>query len=348
MVGRASRRPTLTDVAAVAGVSRATASRALADAPNVSASARNRVGAAAQRLQFEPNQLARSLRRGSTMSVGVVVPHFVNLFYASAVQGAQEVLEAAGYHVLILNTQRSPNREREALRSLRAHQVDGLILATCGGYEDIGVPTAFFDDVPAGGSVGGIVLANEQGIGLLVDHLARSHGHDRIAYFGHPDVTSVGAMPPLFVGRERLEGLRAAAGRAGVVLPPQYVRLCEPASSPDRIRAAADELLRAEPLPAAIVASADTLAIGMLESLRARGLRVPEDVAVVSFDEPAYANLLDPPMTSLGRHDRELGTRAAQMLLDALGSRDDSERQAELVRIPMELRIRRSCGCGAL
>src|SRR5919202_1826863 len=98
---RAQRRPTLADVAAAAGVSRATASRALSEEPNVSAQARDRVWAAAQRLGFEPNHLARSLRRGSTMAVGLVVPDVAIGFYARALKGAQEALEESGYHVLV-------------------------------------------------------------------------------------------------------------------------------------------------------------------------------------------------------------------------------------------------------
>ena len=82
-----------------------------------------------------------------------------------------------------------------------------------------------------------------------------------------------------------------------------------------------------------------------MDAMRDKGVRAPEDVAVVSFDEPGYAELLDPPLTSLGRHDRELGTQAAEMLLRALTAPDDAA-APELVRVPLELRVRRSCGCG--
>ena len=345
------RRPTLADVAAAAGVSRTTASRALNDAPDVSPAARERVRAAAQRMAFEPNRLARSLRRGSTMGVGLVVPHFVNLFYAAALNGAQEVLEAGGYHVLVLDTQRSAGREREALRSLRAHLVDGLIVATSGGYEDIGVPAAFFDDVPATGlGVGGVALANEEGVALLVDHLVRVHGHTCLGYLGHPVTMADGAPAPRsLVAQERLDGFRAAAGRAGLAVRPEHVRGCEPSLAPDALRRAAAELLSLDPRPTAVVAAADTLAIGVLEAAEELGLRVPEDVALASFDEPAHADLLRPPVTSLDRHDRELGRRAAEMLLEALdganGNGTAAARPPRLVRVPLELRVRRSCGC---
>jgi LacI family transcriptional regulator len=337
-----SARPTLADVAAAAGVSRATASRALGDSPNVNALTRERVWAAAQRMAFEPNHLARSLRRGSTMAVGVVVPDVANAFYAAALSAAQETLEAAGYHVLVVNTERAAGRERAAVRSLRNHRVDGLIVATYGGYEDIGVPAVFFDDVPAGVGAGAIALANAQGVTLLVEHLAAHHGHRRIAYLGTPDSIGEGASPLVFSGRERLEGFRAAIGQAGLALPPELVVKAEVTRT--SARAAARRLLALPEPPTAIVAASDVLAIGVIEAARAHGVRVGPELALVSFDEPLYADLLDPPVTSLDRHDRELGRRAAQMLLGALAGGNGSH-PPELVRVPFTLRIRRSCGC---
>jgi LacI family transcriptional regulator len=339
-------RPTLADVAAAAGVSRATASRALGENAYVSATTRERVWAAAQRLNFEPNRLARSLRRGSTMAVGLVVPDVAAAFYAAALKGAQEVLDTAGYHVLVVNTERAADREREAVRSLSAHQVDGLIVSTYGGYEDIGVPVAFFDDVLPDVGVGAVALENEAGIALLVEHLAVEHEHHRIAYLGPPDTVDQGVTPRVFVGRERLAGFRAAVGRAGLALAPEHVQIVDLTCSESGARTAAAELLRTDPRPTAIVAGTDTLAIAVLEAARAAHLQVPEDVAVVSFDEPAYADLIAPAVTSLDRHDRELGRRAAELLLTAL--RDpDAAVATGVVRVPLELRVRRSCGCGA-
>lgn len=326
----------------MAGVSPATASRALGHGRKVSPETRERVWTAARRLSFQPNQLARSLRRGSTMAVGLVIPDVANSFYGAALKGAQEVLEDSGYHVLVLNTGRAAAREREALRSLQAHQVDGLIVATYGGYEDIGVPVVFFDDVLPGVGAGAIALANEQGIGLLVDHLV-AHGHRRIAYVGTSDTTRDGVAPPVFTSRERLEGFRAAVGRAGVPLPPEYVRLTD-SYGEDAARRAAGELLAPKARPTAVVGGIDSSTIGILQALRDAGLRVPEDVAVVSFDEPTYADLLDPPVTSLNRHADDLGRRAAALLLDALRGVRAAPREVE--RVTFELRLRRSCGCG--
>lgn len=340
--GRSS--PTLADVAAEAGVSQATASRALADSPLVNAVTRQRVWDVAARLNFQPNRLARSLRRGATLAVGLVVPDVGAAFYASALKSAQDVLEAAGYHVLVLNTGRAAEREREALRTLRAHQVDGLLVATSGGYEDIGVPAVFFDNVPAQRGAGAVAMDNDGGVRLLVDHLVGVHGHERIAYVGPPEAVGTGAGALLQgAGRERVEAFRSAVGRAGLALPPEYVRTSEPASFEADARAAAGELMALERPPTALVGGTDELATGLLRGLREASLRVPQDVALVSFDEPVSADLLDPPITSLDRHDRDLGRLAAEALLRSL--RGD-EGTPGIARVPAALSVRRSCGCG--
>jgi LacI family transcriptional regulator len=341
MAVRRSAAPTLADVAVEAGVSQATASRALAGSPLVNPNTRQRVWDVAERLHFQPNRLARSLRSGATMAVGLVVPDVGAAFYASALKSAQDVLEAAGYHVLVLNTGRSPEREREALQTLRAHQVDGLLVATSGGYEEIGVPAVFFDNVPPHPGAGAVAMDNEAGIRLLIDHLVSVHGHERIAYLGPPESLGTGALQG--TGRERLEAFRAAVGRAGLPLPPEYVRTSEPALSEESGRAAARELMALAQPPTAIVGGTDELAVGLLRGLRDAGLKVPADVALVSFDEPGSADLLDPPLTSLDRHDIQLGRLAAEALLRTL--RGEAAAMG-ILRVPAALSVRRSCGCG--
>jgi LacI family transcriptional regulator len=233
------------------------------------------------------------------------------------------------------------------VRTLRAHRVDGLIVATSGGYEEIGVPAVFFDNMPTEIGAGAVLMENDAGVRLLVEHLAWHHGHERIAYVGPPDAGYAGAPFVHLAASERLDGFRAAMGRCRLPLPPEYVRTSDLALSEVVARSATAELLRLDSPPTAIVAGADTLAIGALKGLRDEGRRSPDDVAFVSFDEPAYADLLDPPVSSLDRHDRELGSRAAELLLATLRSGDGGGLEPRIHRVPMQLLRRRSCGCGA-
>ena len=327
------RPATLADVAAAADVSTSTVSRALRDSPLVSDATRERVQEIAVGIGFEPNRLARSLRTRSSMFVGVVVPDVAIAFYAAALKGAQDVLERAGYQVLVMNTEREASRETASLRTLRAHRVDGLLVATSGGFSGAGgTPVVFFDQLADGEGLASVSPANREGVALLVDHLVE-HGHTRIGY--------VGAPPGLTSSTERLEGFRTALERHG--LGPGAVELGDVLWSEESGDRATQELLAAPDPPTAIVAAGDTLALGALRALRGCGLTVPDDVALVSFDDPASGDLLDPPVTALSSHAAELGGRSAGLLLEALAGRLEGEPIS--ARISLELIVRRSCGC---
>jgi DNA-binding LacI/PurR family transcriptional regulator len=329
------RRPTLADVAAAARVSTSTASRALRDSPLVSEATRERVRSAAQLLGFEPDRLARSLRTRASLFVGVVVPDVATVFYAAALKGAQCVFESAGYQVLVMDSERDGDRERENVRTLLAHRVDGILLATSGGFEGaLEVPVVFFDQVVFGAGAGNVALDNRAGVELLVRHLLE-HGHRRIGFVGAPTgLTSATERRDAFLGALRARGIEAGD---------DDVRLGDTAwSEAGAERAMRDHLARAEP-PTAVVAAGDTLAVGALRALRAAGLEVPRDVALVSFDDPVYGDLLDPPVTALTRHARDLGERAARVLLRTLSGENGEPAE---IRVLPELIVRRSCGCG--
>ena len=202
--------------------------------------------------------------------------------------------------------------------------------------------------MPSAPAAGAVALCNAEGVATLVEHLVAAHALDRLAYVGPPAAPSRGVAPFTHrVGRERLDGFRAAVGRAGLALPPEYVRTSDPACTAEEAAAVARELLTLPDPPQGIIAGADTLAMGVLDAARGLGMDVPGDVALVSFDEPAYADLIAPPITSLDRHDRQLGRRAAEMLLDALGDGGGPLGEPEVERVPLELLVRRSCGCPA-
>jgi LacI family transcriptional regulator, galactose operon repressor len=327
--------PTLAQVAAAAGVSLSTASRALRPDSSIQDGTRRRVQAAARRLGYEPNRVARSLRTRASSFAGVIVPDIGVGFYARAVKGAQDALERAGYEVILMNTERQASRETAALRTLLAHRVDGVLLATSGGFTDTPrVPVVFFDNLVAGAGAGHVAKANRDGISLLVGHL-RSHGHERIAYVGGP--------PHFTSGIERLEGFRAAMATAGLEVASELLCFGDDVWSVESGREAVAGVLASGARPTAIVGAGDTLAVGAIQATRQLGLRVPEDVAVVSFDDPFFADLLDPPITALARNERALGELAASLLLHAIQT--GSLGPPTEVRVPVKLIIRRSCGC---
>nr|HZO33892.1 LacI family DNA-binding transcriptional regulator [Gaiellaceae bacterium] len=224
------RPPTIRDVARVAKVSVSTVSRALDGNSRISESTRERVRATALGLGYRPNRIARSLRTRSASFMGIVVPDIGIGFYSRFAKGAQDLLEHEGYQVLVMNTERTDARELAALRTLREHQVNGVLLATSAGdLPDPPIPTVFFDNLQPGRGVANVACANADGIAMLLEHLA-GHGHSRIAYLGGP--------PDFTSGIERLDGFRAAAARLELDERSRYVELCDTLWSPASAAAA--------------------------------------------------------------------------------------------------------------
>jgi len=333
--------PRLTDVAQAAGVSVATASRALSGRGSVASETRDRVRRVAADLDFHPWAAGQTLRTRSTRMIGFIVPDISSTFYANALKGAQHRLQAAGYQITLMDTDERPSREEAALRALAAGRVDGLILCSSSGdgsavrsiERRFQLPIVLFDNILEGVGAGRITLANEAGIQLLVGHLVEVHGHRRIGYVGGIESETSGA--------ERLAGYQAGLRRHGLRYDEGCVRLGDWTVAAGRGETAA--LLELDDPVSAIVYPCADLALGGLSELRARGVSVPDEIAIVCFDDTDAAPLLDPPLTVLARRDRDIGALAASMILRALVEEPGEPMD---VRIPMELAVRRSCGCG--
>jgi LacI family transcriptional regulator len=331
----------LTEVAQAAGVSVATASRALSGRGSVATTTRDRVRRVAAELDFHPSAAGQTLRTRATRMIGFVVPDVSSNFYANALKGAQHRLQASGYQITLMDTDERPDRERAALLALAAGRVDGIIL--CSSGRDVSVvrsieqrfhlPIVLFDNLLDGVGSGRVTLANEEGVQLLVGHLVEIHGHRRIGYVGGIESETSGA--------ERLAGFQMGMLGHGLPVDDACVRPGDWTEAAGRSETAA-LLAQADRVTAIVYPCAD-LALGGLSELRAQGVAVPEDVAIVCFDDTDAAPLLDPALTVLARRDREIGDLAASMVLRALEHAATAPME---VRIEMELAVRRSCGCG--
>jgi LacI family transcriptional regulator len=341
-----ARVVTLADVARSAGVSISTASRALNGIGELSDETRAAVAAAALELKFQPSPIGRSLRTQRTMTIGFVVPDISTPFFAACLKGAARLLGASGYRVIAMDSDRSVEGEIEALRTLVWNRVDGLLLSTTGltggEFEEITTawptPCVFFDGVLLGAGAGCVTLDNVGGMAVLVGHLA-DHGHRRIAHVGGPQNESSAV--------ERSTGFKSAAREAGMT-PANTLEVFSGWDRESARRVAHALMDDAEP-PSAVVASSDDIALGCLRAFRERGMSVPRDMAIVSFDDPYYGELLEPPLTTLKVDPTEIGSRAGDLLLEAIqdgdGGATRGDRDPACVRLPVELNPRRSCGC---
>lgn len=329
---------TLHDVASAVGVSPSTVSRALRGHPAVRQDTRRRVQAAASRLGYEPNRAASALRTQSSPFIGIVVPDITIPFFGLAVKAAQDVLEEAGYQVLIMNTDREPEQERRALRTLVSHRARGVLVATSGGFEHVpGMPGVFFANFAAEVPVSRVALSNKAGIRLLVEHLVDVHGHRRIVY--------VGGAPTVTSGSERLEAFEEVAADAGLS-DDVHVCLSDGHWSTESVEETIAGYFGMAQRPTAIVAGGDTFALGALKVVRRLGLTVPVDVALVTFQDPdRVGGVIEPPLTTIASQEREIGRHAAAMLLHTLSVAGEGAIAME-ARLPATLVVRESCGCG--
>ena len=328
--------PTLRDVAALAGVHPATASRALnPDTKGMtSADTAARVIRAAEKLGYRPNAVARSLRTARSSSIGVVVPDLTNPLFPPIVRGIEAALAPHGYALLIVNTDNDLAHEGQLVTSLRARSIDGLILATARlshplleKLADGDLPVVLVNRRREGLPLPCVIPDDAAGIRLAMDHLT-GLGHRRIAHLAGPQDTSTGVA--------RLRAFLAAAREHG--LDDTLVRSCESWSEAAGARALAG-LLGSGARFTAVIAGNDLLAVGCYDVFAERGLRCPEEISVVGFNDMPFMDKLRPALTTVRIPQHDLGAEAARLLL---GQMKQLRREERSVLMPVRLSVRQS------
>lgn len=332
--------PTLRDVAALAGVHPATASRALnPDTKGMTSSdTAERVMRAAEQLGYRPNAVARSLRTARSSSVGVVVPDLTNPLFPPIVRGIEAALTPHGYVLLIVNTDNSASQEEQLIASLRSRSIDGLILATARMSHPL-IETLARSDLPVvlvnrrreGLPLPSVIPDDSAGIRLGVEHLA-GLGHRRIAHIAGPQDTSTGLA--------RLNAFRAAAAEHGMAQEDALIRHCDSWSEAEGARALR-ELLDAGTPFTAVIAGNDMLAVGCYDVLTERGIGCPDEISVVGFNDMPFVDKLRPALTTVHIPHHELGAEAARLLL---GQMQHFRREERPILMPVTLAVRQSTG----
>ena len=313
--------PTLRDVAALAGVHPATASRALnPDTKGMtSADTAERVMRAAEQLGYRPNAVARSLRTARSSSIGVVVPDLTNPLFPPIVRGIEAALAPYGYVLLIVNTDNNARQEEQLIASLRARSIDGLILATA-TFGDPLIEMLAHGDLPVvlvnrrreGLPLPSVIPDDAAGIRQAVEHLA-GLGHHRIAHIAGPQDTSTGTT--------RLRAFRAAVAEHGLATDNGLIGWSDSWSEAEGARALR-ALLDRGPSFSAVIAGNDMLAVGCYLALDEAGLNCPADMSVVGFNDMPFISMLRPPLTTVAFSHYQVGAEAAQLLLERLNGTD--------------------------
>ncbi|UHQ22541.1 LacI family transcriptional regulator [Lysobacter sp. 5GHs7-4] len=341
--GRSSRKQvTVTDIAQACGVSRATVSLVLRGSPLVHADTRARVEAELKRQRYVYNRAAANLRRQTSSSIALVINDLSNPFFAEFAAGVDEALGEEGYVTLLGSTAESPQRQLAVLGSLAEHSPAGIILSPAEHSDGAALqrllgahtPALVFNRALPGVDWDFLALDNERGARLATEHLL-SLGHRRIAFFGgHADSSSC---------RQRRQGYTEALRAAGIEPAPDWLVEC----SPTRVDAAArsGELFAHAAQASAAVCYNDTVALGLMLGLSARGTRPGADFALTGFDDITEAALSTPSLTTLAAQPRACGRQAAELLLQRV--RDPGAPPRKVIA-PVTLVVRGSSGAAAM
>ncbi|MDL9979262.1 LacI family DNA-binding transcriptional regulator [Microbacterium sp. ASV49] len=320
-VGR--REVTIRDVAAAAQVSKATAARALGDYGAVRGEVRERVRRAAAQLGYRPNAVARTMSTGRSQTIGMVVGDIQNPFFAQAARGASDAADAAGYELILSNSDEAGATETKAIGVQLDKRVDGLLIAPASSSRadalravtDAGRPLVLFDRTVPGLEADAVVADNRRGA-IELTRLLTDAGHRRIAFLStieHPGGYRRGDIISISSVADRVAGFEHAMRDAGA---DAVVRLGAPR---DDVEQVAVELLTGEGAVTAVVASDSLIALDVYRACRDLGLRIPRDVSLVAFDDADWAGLVEPGITVMSQPMHAIGAEAAGILLSRIG-----------------------------
>jgi DNA-binding LacI/PurR family transcriptional regulator len=317
------------DVAAMAGVSPATVSRVFTRPESVAAATRRRVIEAADELRYAPNPVARSLARGRTGNLGIVVPDIANSFSAVITKSVQHEARRDGYALFVAGSEEIAQDEERWAQAMAA-QVDGLLLLSpqmpddallaLAGIAPVVVTNRLLDGIPA------VLTDAYEATGHAVEHL-HALGHRELVYLAGPEGYS---------NEVRLRGFRDSCGRLGIAaseLGPFHARFSAGVRAADLVLATS---------ATGVVAYNDEVAVGVINRLADRGIRVPEDISVVGFDDTQLAEMVMPRLTTVRIPAAAAGVAAVGMLLDLIGGREVAARGP--LELPAELVVRSSTG----
>lgn len=313
---------TIKDIARALGLSTSTVSRALRDSYEISQETKKLVLDYAQKINYHPNPIALSLKERRSRSIGVIVCEIANSFFSQAINGIESIAYSRGYNVIIGQSRESSEREMLNLQYLTSRSIDGLIISVSAETKDFsyfqelsqkGMPIVFFDRIVDDVETHKVMVDNYKGAYDATMHLV-NNGYRNIATLTNATVLSI--------AKERLAGYKAALQDSGLAVKEEMIKYCVHGGMIlEEVETAMGELLTLKKRPDAILASADKLTTGCLRIMKAKGLKVPDDIALVGFSNTDLTELLDPPLSVIRQPAFEMGEVATNQLLQLIESK---------------------------
>ncbi len=332
---------TMRDVAERAGVSAITVSRVINGTGYVHEETQARVLAAIEAMRYVPNSLARSLRSQQTSTLALLVTDITNSFWTTVARGVEDEAAAQNYAIFLCNTDEDPAKEDRYLEMLTQRRVDGLLIgptpdsaSMLSRLHTLDIKFVLIDRAVDGIAADTVRSDSRGGAANITQHMLTT-GHQRVAFIGGPLTTST--------GRDRLNGYRAAHMAAGLAIDTELIKIGS--YHRESGRELTSELLAAERRPTAIFAGNNQIALGVLDALVAARMHLPNDMAVISFDDLPGVDGYGPFMTAVIQPAYQIGRIATRLLLERIA---ETRHEVEEIVLPTQLVIRRSCGCNAV
>jgi len=323
-------------IAAEAGVSLGTVSHVMSGSVRVRSALRRKVMTAVRNLGYQPSLIARDLRRDKSSIIGMVIPDITNPFFPAVVRGVEDIAYQNSFRLILCNTDDDSGKEKSYLQELYSYRVAGIVLIPTVNSHIVdlaevragNVPVICLDRCPMDWEDDSVTVDNSQGAFEATSHLTK---------LGHKTIALITGSHLLDTAAARVEGFRSAIQKAKLEVAPEYIQegRFDRLSGYEKVRI----LLQQRPRPTAIVCSNDLVAIGVLSGLKEAGLRCPEDVSVIGFDDIEICELTDPPLTTVFQPGYQMGAKGAALLIKRI--RGDVEPPLKIV-LPTELKVRRS------
>ncbi|MGI4834350.1 MAG: LacI family DNA-binding transcriptional regulator [Janthinobacterium lividum] len=330
----------MADLARELGVSMTTVSRALSDHHSIGPATKQRVLKLAKKLNYQPNHLASALRRGQSRLLGVVVPYIEGKFFPAVIQGIEHAASKAGFSVIVCQSHEEVQLERRNVETLLHAQVAGVLVSLARNTQEFhhfdkvrsrGVPLVFFDRIPGAGQVNSVVLHDQAGGFQATRHLL-AQGCRRVAHLAGP--------PHLNIYSQRRQGYLDALAAQGLA-PDEQLTIYSDMTVEDGARAMRQLLALPGGRPDAVFAAGDSAILGAMQELKAQGLRVPHDVALVGFSNESFTSITEPQLTSVDQRCEEMGQAAVRLFLELAAAAEAPFVQRQVVLEP-ELFVRGS------
>lgn len=327
-------------IAKEAGVSVATVSRVLNHPEHVAPRTREKIEKIIKETEYTPNWFARGLNFNKTGIIGLMIPHILNSVHMEIAKGVEDVAHQKEYIALMCNVERDAAKEKRYLDQLIKRRVDG-ILFICSSLERQEFELLREQNIPAV-----LIGEHKSGLGLPVVSIdckqAAEKAVTHLAGVGHEKIAMLYGMDPRAENEFKVRGYKRALEKAGLPIWEDYLREVE--NSIEGGYLGAKKLVEMEEPPEAIFCSSDFIAFGAMDAMKDKGLKIPEDVAIVGFDNVRMSNLVEPKLTTVEVPLHKMGVYGARLLFDRIEGNEEESKEPRTILLQSKMKIRKSCG----